>query len=145
MDTPTNITDQLKRDEGFRSEVYIDSVGKRTIGYGHNLDANPLPVTTVTEAQAIDILHTDIARVTVQLRGALVWFDTLDEVRQGVLTNMAFNMGMEGLLGFHNTLYAVQYGDWNAASYGMEHSAWYDQVGERARRLVAQMQEGRWF
>ena len=61
-----NIYDQLKRDEGFRSTIYKDEVGKSTVGYGHNLDAKPLPdlVTPITEEQAEQILSDDVDVVT---------------------------------------------------------------------------------
>ena len=68
-----DVISQLKRDEGFRADVYIDTVGKRTVGYGHNLDANPLPdlVFPITEAQATQILGKDVERISTALQRAL--------------------------------------------------------------------------
>ena len=95
--TITNVIDQLMRDEGFRADVYVDTVGKRTVGYGHNLDAKPLPdlITPITEEQAEQILRNDVDEVTNKLAHLLSWSDSLDEVRFGVLQNMAFNLGIE--------------------------------------------------
>lgn len=142
-----DIIEQLQRDEGLRLHVYIDTVGKRTIGYGHNLDANPLPFdwsNGITQTQANDILKTDVQHMRIRLSMALPWVELLDDERHGVLINMSFNMGVPGLLKFHNTLNHVQHGFYTDASRDMAASTWYTQVGIRARRLVVQMDTGVW-
>lgn len=142
----TNTIDQLKRDEGFCSEIYTDTVGKRTVGYGHNLDANPIPdlVTPITKAYGEQILGKDVDRVSTALVHSLSWVVSLDEARLGVLQNMCFNMGIEGLLGFHNMLTCLQSGLYQSAADDMKASKWYTQVGDRAVRLVQQMRTGVW-
>ena len=143
-----NVIDQLIRDEGFSAYVYMDTVGKRTVGYGHNLDAHPLLdlVTPLTKAQATQILGKDVERVSTALMHALPWVASLDEARLGVLQNMGFNMGLgvDGLLGFHRTLADVQAGAYATAAEDMKDSKWYTQVGDRAVRLVQQMLTGVW-
>ena len=144
--TITNVIDQLMRDEGFRADVYVDTVGKRTCGYGHNLDANPLPdlAFPITEAQATQILGVDVERISTALQRALPWITTLDDARYGCLQNCAFNMGVNGLLGFHHMLAAMQIGDWETAKSAGENSKWYTQVGDRAVRLMTQLETGVW-
>jgi len=143
-----NIYDQLKRDEGFRSHVYKDTVGKSTIGYGHNLDAHPLPYTIpydgITLDQADAILREDVHAVTDKLTRLLPWSDSLSCPRFCVLVNMAFNMGVEGLVEFHHMLSYAHAGDYANASLAMTQSKWYNEVGERAARLVQQMALGVW-
>lgn len=142
-----DIIEQLKRDEGLRLHTYIDTVGKRTIGYGHNIDANPLPFdwsNGITLQQAEDVLKTDVAHMKIRLSQALPWVITLDDERHGVLINMSFNMGVPGLCQFKNTLYHVQHGFYKEASQDMAKSTWYVQVGIRARRLCVQMDTGIW-
>ncbi len=141
-----NVIDQLMRDEGFRADVYVDTIGKRTCGYGHNLDENPLSDLTfpITEVQAVQILGADVERISRFLVQSLPWVTTLDDARYGVLQNMAFNMGVNGLLGFHRTLADVQAGAYATAAADMKDSAWYNEVGDRAVRLVQQMGTGEW-
>ena len=142
-----NIFDQLKRDEGFRPNIYIDTVGKRTIGYGHNLDANPYPILPgagISEELADKILHTDVDTITDSLTHHLPWTDTLQDVRFGVLQNMSFNMGVIGLIGFHLMLTYLQYGEFSSATAEMMSSKWYTEVGDRGKRLAAQMMQGVW-
>jgi lysozyme len=57
---------------------------------------------------------------------------------------MAFNMGISGLLEFHDTLAKIQTGDYTGAAKGMLQSKWATQVGDRAHRLAIQMESGVW-
>jgi lysozyme len=141
-----NIIDQLKRDEGFRANVYEDTVGKHTIGYGHNLDANPLPDLEfpITEVQATQILGADVERISTFLQRELPWVVSLDDARHGVLQNMSFNMGVKGLLQFHSMLEYTKQGLYKLSASEMIASRWYNEVGDRAKRLVEQMQTGEW-
>ena len=142
----TDIIGQLKRDEGMSLVPYKDSRGFTTVGVGHNLDANPLPDLTfpISEAQAAQILGRDVERISRFLVQSLPWVTTLDDARYGCLQNCAFNMGVNGLLGFHHTLADVQAGAYATAAADMKDSLWYTEVGDRAVRLVQQMLTGEW-
>lgn len=141
-----DIISQLKRDEGFVDHIYIDSVGKRTIGYGHNLDVRPLFGLTIpiTEQQATNILVQDVNDTRNTLLIKLPWVAQLDDARLGVLINMSFNLGVVGLLGFKHFLYFVQWEMWKPAAAEMVNSKWYQQVGIRAVRLTNQIITGEW-
>ena len=143
----TDIYSQLQRDEGVRLHVYPDSRGFDTIGIGHNLDANPLSFDVsagITLDQAFQILHEDVTRITAQLFKDIPWLEDLDSVRQGVFQNMAFNMGVGGVLEFHHDLEDTNAGNYVKAAADMKASAWYTQVGARAQRLCTQMATGLW-
>lgn len=133
------LREQLMRDEGYRRFPYVDTVGKITIGVGRNLTDRG-----VSHAEVDSLLDHDIAEVEAALRAHLPWTDGLDEARRGVLLNMAFNLGLDGLLGFHHLLAAAQTGDWRAAAIAMLQSRWANQVGVRAQRLARQMETGEW-
>lgn len=136
---------ELERDEGLRLKAYRDSVGKLTIGVGRNLDDKG-----ISETEARTLLRNDIAEHLALLDRELPWWRELDEERQRVLANMAFNLGVgptveqpEGkLLTFKTTLAAVRRGDYEAAANGMSASAWAKQVGIRATRLIKIMRTG---
>lgn len=134
-----SLKEQLVRDEGVRLKPYKDSVGKITIGVGRNLDDVGI---SLTEANIL--LDNDIAHVVQQLSETFPWTDALDEVRRGVLLNMAFNMGIHGLAGFHHFLGSVQSGNFAQAAQEMLESKWANQVGSRAQRLSIQMSSGVW-
>ncbi len=131
------IVNALKADEGFAAHPYKDSVGRTTIGWGRNLDANPL-----TPDEAAYLMQNDIARAVAGLNNALPWWTTLNEVRQAVLINMAFNLGIQSLLVFHHMLDAAKAGNFIEAAAQMRNSKWYGQVGDRAMRLADEMDTG---
>lgn len=133
-----NLLEQLKRHEGFKGVPYKCSAGKTTIGYGRNLEANPL---TETEAEAL--LINDINAINFALVYQLN-FTLISPVRQAVLSNMAFNLGVNGLLKFKNMLAAANSGDYELAAKEMLDSKWARQVGNRAIELSEQMRTGEW-
>lgn len=130
---------QLKRDEGLRLTPYKDSVGKLTIGIGRNLDD-----VGISTEEAEFLLNNDIQRAASDLVKALPWTANLDRVRNAVLVNMAFNLGIRGLLQFKNTLSLIQQGKYDQAAEAMLQSRWANQVGDRAGRLALQMKTGEW-
>jgi lysozyme len=130
---------QLRRDEGVRLKPYKDTVGKLTIGIGRNLDD-----VGISNVEADTLLKNDIARTIADLDKQLPWWTKLDEARRGVILNMAFNMGIGGLLTFKNTLRLIEQARYNDAADSMLQSKWATQVGPRATRLAQQMRSGTW-
>jgi lysozyme len=137
-----NITEQLKRDEGFKLTAYQDHLGYWTIGVGRLIDIRKGGGITAEEAEYL--LANDIQRRTKDLSILLPWFDELDEARKGVLVNMAFQLGTNGLLNFKKTLESVRRGHYVAAANEMLQSKWADQTPMRAERLAKQMMTGVW-
>ena len=144
----TRLTAMLVKDEDRRSHAYDDATGKTlktgdtlqgilTIGVGYNLQERGLPPDIVellfdralTEAIQQCIDHIDGFRV-------------LDEVRQHVLVNMCFNLGLTRLKKFEKMFAAIERRDWNAAAAEMLDSRWAKQVGSRAVELARMMRTG---
>ena len=134
-----DIKAQLIRDEGMEKFPYTDTVGKTTIGVGRNLTDNG-----VSDDEIYLMLTNDIEEVTSELQARLPWYNALDPVRQGVLQNMAFNLGFAGLEEFQNMLAAFAKGNWPTAADFMLASKWATQVGARAQRLAQQVETGEW-
>ena len=156
-----DLRQQLMRDEGVKLHAYRDSLGYWTIGVGHLIDptkgCQPPPEMTypdgpgvvtercvITQDVCLRLLDADIAGKMAELRKALPWVDALSEPHRGVLLNMAFNMGVKGLLKFTDTLRLVQKGQYAEAANKMLLSRWATQVGARARRLAQQMRTDTW-
>jgi lysozyme len=129
---------QLVIDEDKRNKPYRDTVGKITIGVGRNLDDVGL-----SDDEIMYLLTNDIKRVEADLDHHMPWWRRMSEARQGVIANMCFNLGVEGLAGFKNTLAAMQAGDYDKAADGMLASKWAKQVGKRAVRLADMMRKGK--
>lgn len=137
-----NLKEQLKRDEGVVRHAYEDSLGLTTIGVGRLIDGRRGGGLSPME---IDYLLTnDISEKSAQVLEALPWAKDLNEPRMAVLINMAFQMGVQGLLGFPGMLGAVRTGDYKAAAEHMLDSKWEKQTPTRAHRLADQMETGEW-
>jgi lysozyme len=98
----------------------------------------------ISDDEAEMLLRNDIARAKQSLLEKLPWTANLDEPRRAVLINMTFNMGINTLLAFEQTLEYVRTGNYEAASVAMLDSKWAKQVGVRADRLADQMKLGVW-
>ncbi len=128
---------QLRLHEGERLKPYRCTAGKLTIGVGRNLEDRG-----ITRDESAMLLSNDIGAMETELLRALPWVTQLNEVRQRVLVDMAFNMGVLGLLNFKRTLATIQAGNYQQAATMMLDSKWAKQVGQRAERLARMMATG---
>lgn len=138
-----NIIDQLKRDEGWKHSAYQDTLGYWTIGCGFMVDARKGG--GLDDEEIAWILQHRVDALKVKLRTTLSpWFDSAGDARQGALVNMAYQMGVDGLLGFHNTLRLCSEGKWADAAASALQSRWAQQTPERAKRVAKQLETGQW-
>jgi lysozyme len=130
--------DQIEEHEGFRERPYKDSEGHWTCGIGWSLETGP-PMSRDT---ARFIMASQVRTVWAELQQRLPWILEIDQVRAGVLIEMAFQMGVAGLMGFTKMLAACEAMDWDTAAAEMLASKWAAQTPERAATLAAQMRTG---
>lgn len=128
----------IRRQEGFSKLPYKCHTGHLTIGYGHNLENG------ISTNAALFILQEDLAHAERAVKDAFPWWWKLDDARQFVLVDMAFNMGLAGLKGFKKMLAAMEQGDYQTAAKEMLASKWAAQVGRRAVELSKIMEKGEW-
>ena len=131
------LVEALIRDEGLVLRMYKDSVGVSSIGVGHNLEAKP-----ITPHAAYVILADDVADAEQAVLRALPWSRNLDGPRFEALVNLAFNLGIGGLLDFKKALAAIERADWPTMARELIDSKWYTQVGARADRIIKQFATG---
>lgn len=99
---------RLKTEEGFRAKLYRDTEGHLTIGYGFNVDAGISErAAAVLLGEQLEELHEMLTRYS--------WYAALDQARQGVCLDIAFNDGLHGLLAFPNMIAALGRQDWMTA------------------------------
>ena len=131
-----SIEEQLILHEGLRKKPYRCTAGKLTIGVGRNLDDKG-----ISELEALYLLWNDMKDVMDAL-DRYAWYRQLDPVRQKVMIDMAYNLGMAGLLKFRKMIAALELGDYQAAADQMLDSRWARQVKTRADRLAEMMRTG---
>ncbi len=133
----STITQQLTHEEGYRLKPYLDSKNKITIGIGRNLTDDGLSPDEVAY-----LFNNDLIKHAKDLDSKLSWWRSLDTVRQKVLLDMCFNMGIENLLKFKNTLHFVQTKQYHNAKLSMLSSLWAKETGIRATNLATMMDTG---
>lgn len=134
---------QLRGDEGERACVYRDHLGFQTIGVGRLVDKRKKGAGLRPHEIAF-LLNNDIDERIDELTRRLPWFQNLDDARRGVLLNMSFQMGVDGLLEFERTLALVRDGKYDLAAHAMLQSLWAQQTPARAQRMAEQMRSGQW-
>ena len=122
--------------QGLQLKPWPWGQGRVTIGYGRDLYG-----VGISEAEAGILLDNDIQGVYRQLQGR-PWFDEQNPIRQQVLIDMGFNLGLPRLLHFKKMLTALLNQDHIEAARQMLDSRWAVQVGGRAERLAAMMRQG---
>ncbi len=130
------LIEQLKRDEGLSLRPYRCPAGKLTIAFGRNLEDNG-----ISREEAEQMLQNDIDDVIRELQ-TIKQYNYLDPIRQTVLANMAYNLGVPTLKKFRNMLANISLGDYSNAAKEMLNSKWARQVGDRATRLAEIMRTG---
>ncbi len=147
MDFPSLIAN-LETDEGFRGYLYDDANGHKigpgvivrghpTCGYGFALDVSPL-----TQSEALGILSSRATDAYNTLLVAAPWVAELSEPRQRALANMAYNLGVTGLLKFDTFMALMQKGNFADAADDLTKTVWAGQVGARARRIQSLIENG---
>ena len=123
------LEEQILRHEGLRLQMYYDTCGVPTIGVGRNLRVG------ISHDEALYLLRNDLRAVQAALHYHLPWFIRLTEIRQRVLSDLAFNLGMAGLLKFTKMLGHIEREEYVAAAEQLLKSKYAAQVGARAVRL----------
>lgn len=132
-----DLIERLIVSEGIRLKPYRDTVGKLTIGIGRNLDDNG-----ISTAEARQLCVNDISDVMDDLDRSLPWWSSMNEVRQLVIAEMCFNLGLTRLKTFELALGAMRIRKYNTAAEEMLDSKWARQVGKRAEKLSKMMRTG---
>jgi len=149
------IKDDLRRDEGLCLKAYQCPAGKRTIGYGWNIEANPLPKFIgvhlasrgeITEEMAeylLDLSLTNAIESAKKIIPTKTW-KALSLNQRAVVVEMIFNMGVGTFLKFRRFRQALNEGKLGKAVAELKDSDWYRGVtNARARQLIKKfMTEG---
>lgn len=126
---------QLRMHEGVEKFPYKCTAGYLTIGVGRNIEERGL-----LDDEIDFLLDNDIEVVLNEVSVTFDWFFNLTEVRQRVVADMIFNLGLPRFKQFKNMIAALEEGDWSEAANQMMDSKWAKQVGARAERLRDMME-----
>ncbi|MCG8505996.1 MAG: glycoside hydrolase family protein [Sphingomonadales bacterium] len=131
---------EIEREEGWREHAYQDHLGFWTIGYGFLIDERKGGGLPKDIADAW--LEKLIADIEESLDREIFWWRTLTEARQRALINMAYQLGVNGLMAFQNMLAALRDADYATAAKEALDSKWAKQTPQRARRMAHMIEVG---
>ena len=126
------LIEDIKQEEGFSGTVYVCSEGFDTVGYGTRMP--------ITKEEAELLLEYRLKGMKAQLTGYLYDIDIKDEAWD-ILFNMAYQMGVKGVLNFKNMIKALKDNDYKEAAKQGRDSLWYKQTKNRAERLMSRMEK----
>lgn len=156
----TDVFGMLQIDEGLKLSIYKDTEGYWTVGIGHLLTKKPSSDVaksvldsqigrttngTITEAEARKLFQTDVDKAIhqIQLNSTLApIYAAYDTTRKQALINMVFQMGVNGVAAFKNSLTLVKNGSYSQALTNLRKSKWYSQTPKRAERVIQVLTTG---
>lgn len=149
---------QLVIHEGIKDKVYYDTNGNRTIGVGFNLErdnadqilrrvgANFQDVIngrySLSNSQIKLLAEMELETIEEDARNAVDNYDSLKDVRQRVICDMIYNLGLHGFKKFKSTIGYIENKDWDNVADNMLKSKWARQVKGRAKVLASMMRNG---
>lgn len=153
--------DLIKEAEGFNGVEYICPAGYRTIGYGRNLETNPLSEIellkyfnpkngklSVSETTASEWLTSEIVKIVKECEGK-DWFEFIGTERKGVVIDLIYNLGLSKWNTFKKTQDALKEKNFGIASYELSvgtgeggKSKYLLATGNRALRNIEIMKFG---
>jgi len=129
------LKNRIKKHEGFRDTIYLDSLGKKTIGYGHLVTEDGiLPGIQYSKKELDELFEKDFSTAlkdTTKLVGHL----DLPNKAFNVVIEMCFQLGLPKVTKFVNFLDALKKHDYNRAANEMLLSKWHEQTPARCQEL----------
>lgn len=139
----------LNFEEGYKTSPYRDTEGYPTVACGIKIGPKGADMSNYTFTVPRNVgdvwLQTFVDNTINQSRNTPSIYAALQKcnpARADILYSMAFQMGINGLAGFKNTLVMISNGNFTGASSGMLSSKWAQQTPNRAQRHAEVMRTG---
>ena len=135
---------QIKEHEGFVPRVYKDSLGKRTIGYGH-LCVEPEQWDDDKEytKEELELVFDKDFDEALKNAESLIGDRPVNFIAKQVLIEMVFQLGIGGVGKFKKMWSALDNEDYGEASFQMMDSLWAKQTPKRAEKLSHTMRSAK--
>ena len=130
MNIPLQQLQFTGKNEGFRSKIYECSAGKKTIGYGLNLESG------ITEKEAAALLSMRMKALYGVIESRFTWFSSLPEEKKIAIADMNYQLGVNGFSKFVKSIGFMADGDYGNAADEFLDSRWAAQTPYRAKRVT---------
>jgi GH24 family phage-related lysozyme (muramidase) len=131
-----DVKSRIKKHEGFIAKVYLDSLGKQTIGYGHLLtEDDDFVEGVIYDKDILEALFDKDFNKAKQGMEELIGTLDIAMAAKGIIIEMIFQLGKTGVSKFKNMFAALNEFDYTRAAEEMLNSAWYRQTPSRCEEL----------
>lgn len=139
-----SLLENIKAHEGFSARIYKDSVGKPTVGYGFLVAAlspdepklNGGKAEPMSKEVADKILNLKVSKLKKRVFQCLPWLESKPQNVQDTLIEMAYQLGLAGLMGFRHTLGCIEAGNYAQAARNLRASLLYRQTPKRVEDYI---------
>jgi len=132
----------VKEHEGYRNKVYLDSLGKRTVGVGHLCVEDFWEDDKEYEEKfLLTILEHDLKSAIKSAERLCSDCPDLDDLAKETIVEMIFQLGKTGVSKFRNMWKALKHDppNYEQASIEMLDSRWAKQTPGRAKEMSEHM------
>ena len=132
----------VKEHEGYRNKVYLDSLGKRTVGVGHLCVEDFWEDDKEYEEKfLLTILEHDLKSAIKSAESLLKDCPDLKDLAKETIVEMVFQLGKTGVSKFRNMWKALKHDppNYEQASIEMLDSRWASQTPGRAKEMSEHM------
>ena len=130
----------VKKHEGYRNKVYLDTQGKRTVGVGHLcVEDFWEDDKEYDEEFLMNILKDDLKNAIEGAERLLKDCPVLDDLAKEIIIEMVFQLGETGVSKFKNMIKALKIPDYQTAAIEMLDSKWAKQTPNRAQNMSSEM------
>ena len=137
----SRLLESVKKHEGYRNKVYLDTLGKRTVGVGHLCVEDFWEDDKEYEEKfLLTILEHDLKTAIKASQRLCSNCPDIDDLAKEIIIEMVFQLGETGVSKFKNMWKALKEGpDYQTAASEMLDSRWAKQTPNRAKAMSAEM------
>jgi len=138
----SRLLESVKKHEGYRNKVYLDTLGKRTVGVGHLCVEDFWEDNKEYEEKFLmDILEADLKNSIKGAERLCSNCPDIDDLAKEIIIEMVFQLGETGVSKFKNMWKALEQNppEYSTAASEMLDSRWAKQTPNRAGAMSSEM------
>ena len=135
----TKLKNEIKQHEGFNQAVYKDSLGKKTVGYGHLCVEDHWEDDKKYDTSYLEEIFEKDFNIALNDANKILEGKPVNHIAREVIIELVFNIGMPRTKKFVKCLAALDKEDYNEAGNQILDSLYARQVPVRAGKLAGKI------
>lgn len=137
-----SLKNRVRIHEGIRTSMYLDSLGKATIGIGHLIKPHEreryAEGVEISMDEVEELFEMDLNRAAAGAESLIkecIGHDLPPHIEE-VILEMVYQLGTQGVRNFKKFWKALRVKDWKTAASEMKDSRWHKQTTKRCESLA---------